>query len=199
VRYTVSIPISVPAGTQERDAASRRRTPSGTGERRGPVNRSLMVVGRRWVAPAALLASTASPAMAQGRVLGAFARQDLRFGVVVPGLPTVVTRLDANAGRFEIRGARRAEVTVTFTIPSELATPLGGRMTIRFQPNDGGYSTTPADANSRAFDPRVPLVTTLSPAGRLHLWLGGTVAPDAIQPAGRYEATITLTVSYTGA
>ncbi len=136
--------------------------------------------------------------MAQGRVLGAFARQDLRFGVVVPGLPTVVTRLDANAARFEIRGERRAEVSVTLTVPTELVSPGGGRMTIRFHPDDGGFATTPADANSQAFDPRVPLVTTLSPGGRLYLWLGGTVAPGAVQPPGRYQATISLTVSYTG-
>jgi len=126
--------------------------------------------------------------------------QDLTFGSVLPGLPTVVDRLDAaNSGQYEIRGEGRTEVRVDLTLPATLDSPGGATMPLQFAAGDGGYSVRPSIRSSQAFDPRAPLVVTLSASGRLYIWLGGTVLPAPTQEQGSYSATIVLTVSYTGA
>ena len=53
-------------------------------------------------------------------------------------------------------------------------------------------------ATAQAFDPRVPLVTTLGTPGRLFVFLGGSISPPLTATAGDYLATITLTSAYTG-
>ncbi len=126
-------------------------------------------------------------------------RQDLTFGIVLPGLPATVSRLDAaNSGQYGIRGASRTEVRVELTLPATLDSPGGASMPLQFGAGDGGFSVRPAIGSSQAFDPRVPLVTDLSSSGRLFIWLGGTVLPASSQAQGNYSATIVMTVSYTG-
>lgn len=124
---------------------------------------------------------------------------DLNFGPVIPGIATQILRTDAaNAGRFELRGTRSAEVQITLTLPAAMTAGGGRTMPLTFGPNDGGYDTRNALRNAPAFDPRVPLVTRLGNSGKLYVWLGGTVTPSGVQPAGTYSATITLTAAYTG-
>lgn len=132
--------------------------------------------------------------------IAAVGAQDLTFGLVLPGLPTTVSRLDAgNSGQYEIRGERRTEVRVDLTLPATLDAPAGATMPLQFGAGDGGFSERPSIRSSQAFDPRAPLVATLSASGRLYIWLGGTVLPAPTQAQGNYTATIVLTVSYTGA
>jgi hypothetical protein len=135
---------------------------------------------------------------AQQPVVGV-GRQDLTFGTVLPGMPTVVSRLDAaNSGQYRIRGTRLTEVRVDLTLPATLDSPGGATIQLQFGAGDGGFSRRPAIGSSQVFDPRVPLVTDLSQGGRLFIWLGGTVLPTPTQEQGNYTATIVMTVSYTG-
>ncbi len=142
---------------------------------------------------------TLVPQLQAQQPVAGFGRQDLTFGTVLPGWPTVVSRLDAvNSGQYEIRGERRTEVRVDLTLPVALDSPGGATMPLQFGAGDGGFSTRPSIRASQVFDPRTPLVTDLSPSGRLYIWLGGTVVPIPTQEQGNYAATIVMTVSYTG-
>lgn len=146
------------------------------------------------VAKAAFVTS----ATAQGQPLRATGAQDLNFGIVFPGVQERVSRTDpANAGRYELRGRRLAEVRITFTLPPALTASGGRTIPLVFGPNDGGRNFFNNATNAQAFDPRVPLVTRLG-LGRLYIFLGGTLNPSPTTTAGNYQATITLTSAYTG-
>lgn len=126
-------------------------------------------------------------------------RRDLDFGDVIAGFPVSVSRLDnANSGFYEVRGERNTEVALTFTLPASLLGIAGALLPIEFGPNDGGFAAVPAPSSQVGFDPRVPLTQPLSNSGRAYVWLGGTVRPAASQASGSYQATVTLTVAYTG-
>ena len=160
---------------------------------------SVLVHGGSRVAVALVAIVTLVAQLHAQQPVAAVGTQDLTFGIVLPGLPTAVSRLDAaNSGQYEIRGERRTEVRVDLTLPATLDSPTGATMPLQFGAGDGGFSARPAIRSSQVFDPRAPLVTNLSPSGRLYIWLGGTVLPAPTQEQGNYAATIILTVSYTG-
>jgi hypothetical protein len=137
--------------------------------------------------------------VAQGGALMPVGSQDLQFGTVLPGLPTVISRLDAvNGGQFQIRGQRRAEVRIDFILPVALTAGSGATLPLQFGSADGGYSTKPAVGSAQSFDPHMPLVVILGNSGRLYFFLGGSALPTPLQEAGSYQGTITMTVAYTG-
>lgn len=144
------------------------------------------------------LIAPARPVMAQ-RPLTAAGDRILDFSNVFPGVPAVVVRTDAlRSGAFSLRGTRDAEVQITFTLPAALIGPGALQIPLMFGPGDGGYSTLNTIGNATAFDPRVPLVARLSRNGRFYVWLGSTALPSSTQPAGTYNATVTLMAAYTG-
>ena len=149
---------------------------------------------------AALAASQVGMALAQGhgnKPLTNTGSQTLAFGTVFPGLRHAVLRTDAvNSGQFQIRGQNGGQVTVTFTLPAAMTGPGGSQLPLTFGANDGGYSQSPTISAATGFDPRTPLVTTLSGQGRLYLYLGGAVSPPSRITPGAYSATITCTVIY---
>jgi len=124
--------------------------------------------------------------------------QNMAFGTVLPGVPSVVARTDATrAGRFDVRGTRRAEVSILFVLPAAM-TSGGASMPMVFGAGDGGYSANNNIAAATPFDPRVPLITRLGNSGRLYVFLGGTLQPSSQQASGAYTATIAMNVAYTG-
>jgi len=135
---------------------------------------------------------------AQGRPLSVAPRQDLAFGAVFPGVTNRITRTDAlRTGQFQVTGAKNSSVQVTFTLPPAMM--VGPRsVPLQFGSADGGVSTQATIGSATAFDPRVPLVATLSQQGRLYLFLGGTALPSAQQTAGSYTAPVTVSVCYVG-
>ncbi len=157
---------------------------------------------RRVLAALAALVATAmgaGKAEAQGRPLSVTGQNQLTFAAVFPGVPEMVGYADAlNAGSFQVRGANRTEVTLSFTLPAALTAAGGRSLPLQFGPSDGGWNTQNDVATARAFDPRVVLTTRLSQQGRLFLWLGGTALPTATQAAGSYAGTVTLSAAYTG-
>lgn len=163
----------------------------------------------RWVGVEGLLLATlalwaaASPAALRAQQpLELEGERGLIFGTVFPGVPKAVSRLDpANSGQFSVvAGQAGAEVLFTFTLPSTLLAAGGQTLTVEFGLNDGGFAQTNVQSSSVGFDPRVPYTNRLHPAnGRAFVWLGGTARPVSTQAAGLYQATVTLTVAYTGA
>jgi hypothetical protein len=142
------------------------------------------------------------PAWAQGnggRPLSAVSRQMLDFGILFAGTPARISRFDAlRAGQFELRGAKGSEVRIDLGLPPAMAGAGGAKLPLQFAAGDGGYGRDGIIATAAPFDPRAPLVTTLSANGRLYLFLGGTATPAARQSAGTYSGTVIVTIAYTG-
>lgn len=119
----------------------------------------------------------------------------LTFGAVFPGVARVITRTDAaNSGRFDLRGPRRRQVRLTFTLPVAMTGPGGAQMPITFGSSDAGYSASQSIGSQVGFDPRQPFTATLANNGRGSVFVGGTARPVTNQRAGSYTATLVLTV-----
>ncbi len=125
-------------------------------------------------------------------------RRDLTFGTVLRGVPTVVEPLVRSAGRWEIRGESNAEVRIDLLLPVSLTSASGAELPLSFGSADGAFSFHPVGKPARVFDPQLPVIMAFDRRGKLYVFLGGTALPEAMQPAGDYAATISLTVSYTG-
>ena len=128
----------------------------------------------------------------------------LAFGTVIPGTPTTVNpQTSASAGYFVIQGVRRAEISITMTLPAQLTTGAGGAtMPISFGAQGGCFRDRPPQTSCTFYDPSTTLVDRIRnqnpPNNHYHLWVGGTVSPAAAQQGGVYTGTITLTAAYTG-
>lgn len=147
----------------------------------------------------ALLVLVAPPSSGQGRPVSAIGQQDLNFGMVIRGVPVTVSRFDAaNAGQFEVRGQRDAEVQIVLTLPAHLAAGAGALLPIEFSSVDGGIATDRTVGGTQSFDPNLSVTVVLPTNGKAYVYLGGTVRPGPQQPIGAYSATITLTAAYTG-
>ena len=157
------------------------------------------------LATVALVAATMAqtgPAAAQDRAaaipdrpLVAIARRNLTFGTVFPGIPTSVPSTHPrDAGEFEIQGNAGGAVRVEFLLPTALVTPGGATLPIAFSVTDGSYDFSRGPPRRSPFNPHGPLVATLGPNGKLHVFLGGTVSPVPGQTSGTYVATISVTV-----
>jgi hypothetical protein len=128
----------------------------------------------------------------------------LNFGILIPGTPTIINaRTSTNAGKFDIRGARRAEFTLTLTLPTELRVGAGPlTMPITFTGTSGCRFALDNQNACATYDPSTVLTERIrnqtAPNNTYFVWLGGTVTPAAGQPPGVYTAVISALVQYTG-
>ncbi len=128
--------------------------------------------------------------------LMAIARNDLSFGTVLAGIPSVVDVHDhRRAGLFEINGPADASVRVEFVLPAALVSGAGDNLAVVFGARDG-FADFSMGRPPRGiyFDPFGPLVSSLGPNGKMYVHLGGSARPGHAQPGGIYRATIHLTV-----
>ena len=123
----------------------------------------------------------------------------LAFGTVYPGVNKSVPYTDAtNGGQFSVAGYGGAQVTLSFTLPADLAGPAGATLPIDAW---GAYynTTNSAASGGTAFVPALAVTTTtLSGTGSLYVFLGARVTPGASQTPGAHLSTVTMTVAYTG-
>jgi hypothetical protein len=128
----------------------------------------------------------------------------LRFGDVIPGLPhTVDPTVSPDAGKFEILGARRAEFTLSMTLPTLLRAGTGPfTIPIGFGATAGCYYTRDRQNQCNTWDPGTVLTGRIRPTpppnNTFYVWLGGTVTPSPTQVPGVYSAVVTASVAYTG-
>ena len=117
----------------------------------------------------------------------------LEFGPVLPGVAaTVNPRTAANAGEFELRGLRRAQITATFSLPTELTVgPYS--MPIAFNGQSGCHDKD-TRGSCKFFDPRVPFTGEIGnkpvPQNAYFFWVGGTVnlrGENASRKPGRHR------------
>jgi hypothetical protein len=161
-----------------------------------------IAIGRRPIAAqSALVAANASISTT---ALSIATVADLDFGVVIPGLPTVINPQNSpGAGQFELHGAPNAEFTLSFNLPTQLT--VGPHvMPVSFSSSSGcavpyhiffRFACITFDPNS-VYVTRVPNLSP--PLNRWLFWLGGTVSPLPNQFPGVYVGTITFTAAYTG-
>ena len=128
----------------------------------------------------------------------------LNFGILIPGTPTTLNaRTSANAGKFDIRGAQRAEFTLTLTLPSELRVGIGPlTMPVTFDGTSGCHAPRDNQNSCSTYDPSTVLTARIrnrtAPDNTFFVWLGGTVTPAVGQSPGVYTAVISALVQYTG-
>jgi hypothetical protein len=125
--------------------------------------------------------------------------RDLRFQMVLRGVPASVAPLTKEAGRWRVRGERGSEVQVFLILPSALVNENGQTMPVEFSATDGVFGSHPQARDAQTFDPRLPLTYVFEQQSpHLFIFLGGTAFPGPAQAAGRYVAPLSITVSYTG-
>lgn len=124
---------------------------------------------------------------------------NLDFGNVYPGVNASVAPTAATAGSFTIAGVAGAQITLTFTLPTNLQDAALDNLPISFATTDAASNQANSQAGAGVIDPNQVLTTNLdATTGNYYVWIGGTVAPTGSQPAGTYNGTITLTAAYTG-
>ena len=128
---------------------------------------------------------------------------DLIFATVTPGLDKSVDKATVGfAAEWEIAGAAGAELSIDFTLPTDLllidstvTMPITFTNTdASFENGTGGGQTAPAGL----INPLGPTAERFGGGGMLFIWIGGTVHPGLTQTGGNYAADIILTVAYTG-
>lgn len=128
----------------------------------------------------------------------------LNFGILIPGTPTTLNaRASVNAGKFDIRGARRAEFTLTLTLPTVLRVGTGPlTLPITFDGASGCSAQRDNQNSCSTYNPTTVLTARIrnqaAPDNTFFVWLGGTVNPAIGQSPGVYTAVISALVQYTG-
>jgi hypothetical protein len=146
------------------------------------------------VALATLVVSFAGPGVAEGQML-VVAERDLDFGMLTPGLETVVVPTDLmRSAQLRIEG--RGSYQLSFQLPASLTAPGGAQIPLQFGAADGQLVIR---HKVTAFDPNSTVSFRVNPAEReAQVNLGGRARPGPSQPAGVYTATIVMMVVQTG-
>lgn len=127
---------------------------------------------------------------------------DLQFGTVTPGVSKAVDKSSVGfAGEWSVTGASNAEISMDFTLPTQLSTSNSlGLLDISFRPTDASYSNGLGSQSSPTgvLNPNGPSAQRVGAGGQMFIWIGGVVYPRISQTGGDYSAEIMLTVAYTG-
>jgi hypothetical protein len=120
----------------------------------------------------------------------------LEFGTVYPGFSKPIAATAPTAGKFTLNGGPGANVNITLTLPTTLAS---GTNTMGIASWTGCRNTTDAVTGCTTFVPSGTAFTTpLGAGGVLVVFLGATVTAVASQVAGTYTGTVSMTAAYTG-
>lgn len=142
-------------------------------------------------------AQTSASIQATATVLSALtvtAGNDLQFGNVTPGVNKTVAITDAGAGTFNVTKGANSTVTLSFTLPTNLAS---GTDVLPIGSWTGGWNTTATPAGATSFTPSAAGTnTTVTAETGLSVFVGATVSPAAAQPAGSYSGNVTMSVVY---
>jgi Domain of unknown function (DUF4402) len=114
---------------------------------------------------------------------------DMTFPAISQGgTATILSNANA-AASFLFQGSATTATTVTVTAPAYLLDAGSDQLTFTAQP-----VRTNTVANSATSTPYTAPTNTTN-TGQLWVYNGGTVTATAIQPAGQYTGTITVTVT----
>ncbi|MEO5799440.1 MAG: hypothetical protein ABIZ70_09730 [Gemmatimonadales bacterium] len=161
------------------------------------------VTGRRLAALIAL-AIVAAPLSAQSASITATATvfrpitisgaRNLDFANVFPGVNKSVAVSAATSGRFDIVAEASQAVSLTFALPTTLAS---GVNSLAIGSWNGCWNATNSTTGCTTFTPSASASNaTVGGATNLYVFVGATVLPTAAQVAGAYTGTVSLTVAY---
>jgi hypothetical protein len=126
--------------------------------------------------------------------------QDLRFGVLIPGVPTTIDPLQlAFSGQIEVTASRGAMIEVRYTLPNSMRL-VGGSQQVRlqFDARSGGASAARSPTDIVRFDPRAPARFRFVTTDRASFFLGGQALPTRGQRVGSYAAPVVVTITNLG-
>ncbi|MDI6402723.1 DUF4402 domain-containing protein [Balneolaceae bacterium ANBcel3] len=126
---------------------------------------------------------------------------DLELGFILPGESKTIAPDAAEAGSFFIQGDGGREVELSFTLPSvlELITDPANTMSLIFSETSAIHNIEDDASAGATFDPDTGTTMPLNVVnGELYVFIGATVDATPTQEPGNYEATVTLTLEYTG-
>jgi hypothetical protein len=158
---------------------------------------SAIVAAGLTVGTATAEAQNSASIQATATVLSALtvaAGNNLQFGNVTPGVNKTIAITDAGVGTFTVTKAATSGVTLSFTLPTNLASgadqlPIGSWT--------GAWNTSATTAGANGFTPSAAGTNTSVTAGTsLTVFVGATVSPVAAQAAGNYSGTVTMSAVY---
>ena len=123
--------------------------------------------------------------------------RDLRFGIVIRGVPNSVSPADpVKSGQwyFSTPGIG-SRVRVQFTLPTQLNGPSGATLPISFGTTDAILRGTAGSSVNVILNPNVTTTLTATTSKDANVWIGGRVTPAALQVTGAYSNTIILTIT----
>jgi hypothetical protein len=131
---------------------------------------------------------------------------NLDFGAVVPGTPRTIGPKTALAGKFVLHGAKNAEASITFALPTLLTVgPHSMPISFADDPTAGKFGchrNQDQQANCTTYTPSSPLVVRIRnnapPQNTFYVWIGGKVSPAVGQQPGIYTGLVTMSAVYTG-
>ena len=84
-------------------------------------------------------------------------------------------------------------------LPRALISHIGEALQLAFGPGDGRVEhESRTHVTGRTFDPRHPVVTTITPERNVLISLGGTAIPRRGQSLAQYAGTVTVVVADLG-
>jgi hypothetical protein len=123
------------------------------------------------------------------------AQQNLQFGTLVPGTPSVVAPTDL-ARRAALTIEARGRLAVSFELPASLVAADGSEIPLVFTPQSGRVEVR---HKAQPFDPAQGVSININPAELMaEVFLGAEARPSAGQRPGSYTATIVMMVVQTG-
>jgi hypothetical protein len=121
---------------------------------------------------------------------------DLAIGNVLQGQTVPILSTAAAAASFQVIGATNAATTILVAYPATLSGP--GAATMTYTPE---YPTSNIVGGAAGRAGATPFIAytggsaTTSATGNLFVWIGGDVTATAVQAAGSYSGTLTVTVT----
>ncbi|MES2307093.1 MAG: hypothetical protein V4558_16450 [Gemmatimonadota bacterium] len=120
--------------------------------------------------------------------------RNLDFANVFPGVNKSVAVSAATSGRFDIVAEASQAVSLTFALPTTLAS---GANSLAIGSWNGCWNATNTTSGCTTFTPSASASNaTVGGATNLYVFVGATVSPTAAQVAGAYTGTVSLTVAY---
>lgn len=120
---------------------------------------------------------------------------ELSIGTVTAGRTILIRPVDAGAAKFQVLSDRDTMAVIRLFLPLQCSSLQGNdQLRVEFTGDGAAWSADDAVTSSTTFDPRQPLTLQLQKNRPTYIWVGIVAYPHRLQQAGRYAASITLTV-----
>jgi hypothetical protein len=126
--------------------------------------------------------------------------QNLTFGFLIPGVPTVVDPLLlARSGQIRVQASIGAIFRISYTLPITMTRSGGGAsFPLVFGASSAGAAASSTPTALIRFNPSVPTNFQFVTTDRATFFLGGEARPNAGQLTGAYTAPIIVTITNLG-